>query len=111
MSITCELVDLIFTFCAMIPSTKHSSFFLFYRLSPVAYNVNLFVSQQAAELELRHLEYHWLLYGPDRQWAESQLLESDNIAVVVLDTDAGGPSQGFQVVLFIKHINVDIKVS
>ncbi len=56
------------------------------------------MSRQAAALELRHLEYHWLLYGPDRQWAETQLLESDNIAVVVLDTDAAVQSQGFQVI-------------
>ncbi len=48
-------------------------------------------------MQLRHLEYHWLLYGPDRQWTESQLLDADNIAVVVLDTDTGDQIRAFQV--------------
>ena len=65
-------------------------------LSPVPWNVN-FVCHQAAAMQLRQLEYHWLLYGPDRQWAESQLLDSDNIAVVVLDTDTGDQIYAFQV--------------
>ena len=65
--------------------------------SHVSWHSNLFVSLQAEALELRYLDYHWLLYGPERQWVEPKLLESDNIAVVVLDTDTVDQIYTFQV--------------